>query len=136
MAHLDLKRAALSVESAKQLTETRKAKSNNQGDIRFIPFLPRYSDLWLIEMLISLACAGRRGANQLCSQYLPPRNEDARDSASCCRIQENDDISLRTNVLLNVAGRYIHDLRSTVTPITSSCDLWFAKNSSHRYRPR
>src|ERR1035437_1223236 len=60
MAHLDLKRAAASVESARQLRETLTAKTSSNGNIRFIPFLPRYSDLWLIEVLKPWRTAGRR----------------------------------------------------------------------------
>src|ERR1039458_580358 len=69
MVHLDLKRAPLS-ESAKQLTETIKATSNNQGDIRFIQTLPRYTDLRLIEAAETAAGCRQTGTTQ--SSRSPP----------------------------------------------------------------
>jgi hypothetical protein len=90
MAHLDLKRAALSVESAKQLTETINATSNNQGDIRFIHTLPRYSDLRLIEAAETAADC-RQTENHAVVESPPSATEGRRTrTASHCRIQEND----------------------------------------------
>src|ERR1022692_1063985 len=98
MAHLDLKRAALS-ESAKQLTETIKATSNNQGDIRFIQTLPGYTDLRLIEAAETAAGCRQTGTTQSCRHHLLPQKEDARERLPTAASQRTL-AALRTNVHL------------------------------------
>src|ERR1035437_10559573 len=92
MAHLDLKRAALS-ESAKQLTETIKATSNNQGDIRFIQTLPRYTDLRLIEAAETAAGCRQTGTTQSSRHHLLPQKERRTRTATHRRIRSEEHTS-------------------------------------------
>jgi hypothetical protein len=71
------------------LTETIKATSNNQGDIRFIQTLPRYTDLRLIEAAETAAGCRQTGTTQSSRHHLLPQKERRTRTATHRRIQEN-----------------------------------------------
>jgi hypothetical protein len=106
MAHLDLKRAALSVESAKQLTPIRNVKSSKQGAIRFIPTLPWFADLPLVEVLKPLRNVNGSKASPLCSHLLPRQVDTSEPLASAAPQGVTAAPSNERSPELKVAGSY------------------------------